>query len=137
VGFAEQQLGDLLLLGGFQQGIGHRRAGEGQHLGPQLGSERQCLLQLDRALPLAVDVHHQPGQLAALGEAVAVTHQGGAVLIPEADHQLAPQRQCGLARGLPLQLQIPSTWLAAVCIASSRRAVRLLREKKDCRAALA
>ena len=85
----------------------------------------------------AVDVHHQPGQLPALGEAVAVTHQGGAVLIPDADHQFAPQRQGGLASRLPLQLQIPSTWLAAVCIASSRRAVRLLREKKDCRAALA
>ena len=106
-GFAEQQLGDLLLFGGFQQGIGHGRAGEGQHPGPQLGGEGQRLLQLGGALPLAVDVHHQPGQLPALGEAVAVTHQGGAVLIPDADHQLAPQRQCGLAGGLPLQLQIP------------------------------
>ncbi len=74
VGFAQQQLRHLLLFGGLQQGVGHRRAGEGQHLGPQLGGERQRLLLFGGTLPLAVDVHHQPGQLAALGEAVAVAH---------------------------------------------------------------
>ncbi|MNE62826.1 hypothetical protein D3C80_1581350 [compost metagenome] len=102
VRLAEQQLRDLLLFGGFQQGIGDRRAGEGQHPGPQLGGERQCLLHLGRAPSLTVDVYHQPGQLAALGEAVTMAHQGGAVLIAEADHQLAPQWLGGLACRLPL-----------------------------------
>ncbi|MNF80276.1 hypothetical protein D3C84_625130 [compost metagenome] len=76
VGFAEQQLRHLLLFGCLQQGIGDRRAGEGQHLGPQLGGQCQRLLQLGRAASLAVHVDHQPGQLTALGEAVTVAHQG-------------------------------------------------------------
>ncbi|MNO85580.1 hypothetical protein D3C76_769530 [compost metagenome] len=61
VGLAEQQLRDLLLFGRLQQGIGDRRAGEGQHLGAEVRGQRQRLLQLRGALPLAVDVHHQPG----------------------------------------------------------------------------
>ena len=107
VGFAEQQLGDLLLFGGLQQGVGDRRAGEGQHLGAEVGGERQRLLHVGRAAAIAVYMHHQPGQLATLGKAVAIAHQCRTVLIAEADHQLAPQRQGGLACRLPLQLQIP------------------------------
>ena len=38
---------------------------------------------------------------------MCIRDRGGAVLIPDADHQLAPQRQGGLAGRLPLQLQIP------------------------------
>lgn len=106
VRFAEQQLGDLLLFGGLQQGVGDRRTGEGQHLGTEVGGERQRLLHIGRAAAIAVDMHHQPRKLAALGKAVAVAHQRRAVQVTEANHQLAPQRQGALACCLPLQLQI-------------------------------
>ena len=84
----------------------------------------------------AVDVHHQPGQLPARGEAVAVAHQGGADAHRRGRPSACPQRQVVLPAACHCSCRIPPTWLAAVCIASSQ-AVRLLREKKDCRAALA
>ena len=40
------QDGDLLLFGGLQQGVGDRGAGEGQHLGAEVGGERQRLLHI-------------------------------------------------------------------------------------------
>ena len=112
---------------------GHRpRPGwEGQYPGPQLGGEGQRLLQLRERCPLLSMCTHPARAVPALGEAVAVTHQGS---------RAHPRCRPSVARSARWSCRPPATvtvipprgWRQSASPASCR-AVRLLRGEEDCR----
>lgn len=77
-----------------------------------------------------IDVYHAPGQVPTFGDPAGVAHQAFGLFVTVDAHQQPPaQRRRFLAALAVAVVEVGVDRAAAVCIASSRSAVRLVCEK--------